>query len=358
MKRYACRTLFVIFVYLICVDISAQKQRPIWSREKANAWYAELSWMVGADFLPSTAINQLEMWQAESFDSITIDRELGYAAGIGMNVMRVYLHHLAWQVDKSGFKKRINSYLSIAHRRSIRTIFVFFDDCWNDSYQPGRQPAPKPGIHNSGWVRDPGKLLDMHPTATSMLETYVKDILVSFGKDRRILLWDLYNEPGNSGYGNKSMPLLKSIFNWARTINPDQPLSAGVWHLGLTDLNKFQLDNSDVITYHNYQDEKQHLKWIDSFLVQTGRPLICTEYMARTRGSRFENILPILKERKIAAINWGLVAGKSNTIYAWDMPMPDGAEPSTWFHDIFRKDGTPYKEEEVNLIRTLIAAPH
>jgi len=354
MRRLTEKILLFSFLIIIAYTSTAQKERAVWNKEKANAWYAKLPWMAGANFLPSTAINQLEMWQAETFDSITIDRELGYAESIGMNVMRVYLHHLAWQVDKIGFKKRMNTYLSIADKHGIKTIFVFFDDCWNETYNPGKQPLPKPGIHNSGWVRDPGKLTDMHLSANDMLELYVKDIFTSFKKDTRILLWDVYNEPGNSGYGNKSMPLLEKIFSWGRTINPDQPLSAGVWKLDLKDLNKFQLENSDVISYHNYMNEKEHLKWIDSFLVQTGKPLICTEYMARTRGSRFENILPLLRERKIAAINWGLVAGKSNTIYAWDTPMPDGREPEIWFHDIFRKDGTPYNEKEVQLIKSLL----
>jgi hypothetical protein len=354
MKRFTERILLFVFLIATAHTSQAQKERTIWSKEKANVWYAKLPWLVGADFLPSTAINQLEMWQAESFDSTTIDRELGYAESIGMNVMRVYLHHLAWQVDKIGFKKRMNTYLSIANKHGIKTIFVFFDDCWNDTYKSGKQPLPKPGIHNSGWVRDPGMLTDMHLSAGDMLELYVKDIFTSFKKDTRILLWDVYNEPGNSGYGNKSMILLEKIFSWGRIINPDQPLSAGVWNLELKDLNKFQLENSDVITYHNYMNEKEHLKWIDSFLVQTGKPLICTEYMARTRGSRFENILPLLKQRKIAAINWGLVSGKSNTIYAWDTPVPDGSEPEIWFHDIFRKDGTPYNEKEVQLIKSLL----
>lgn len=345
--------VLLVIALIITSTAAAQKERAVWSKEKANAWYAKLPWMAGADFLPSTAINQLEMWQAETFDSVTIDRELGFAQSIGMNIMRVYLHHLAWQADQTGFKKRMNSYLSIAHKHGITTVFVFFDDCWNETYAPGKQPLPRPGIHNSGWVRDPGKLTDMDLSAAAMLEKYVKDIMTAFKKDKRILLWDLYNEPGNSGYGNKSMPLLQKVFSWGRTINPDQPLSAGVWDLRLKELNQFQLENSDVITYHNYMNEKEHLKWIDSFLVKTGKPLICTEYMARTRGSRFDNIMPLLKERKIAAINWGLVAGKSNTIYAWDTPIPDGSEPKIWFHDIFRKDGTVYSEEEVRLIKSL-----
>ena len=162
-------------------------------------------WLRGCDFIPSTAVNQLEMWQAESFDTATIARDLGYARSIGLNCMRVFLHHLAWQQDPEGFKKRINQYLDIAHRENIKTIFVFFDDCWNESYHAGEQPAPKPGVHNSGWLRDPGKLLYDDPALMNVLEAYVKDVLKTFKEDPRILLWDLYNEPGNSGYQNKSM---------------------------------------------------------------------------------------------------------------------------------------------------------
>lgn len=326
--------------------------REIWSKEKAAEWYESKPWLRGADFLPSTAINQLEMWQEESFDTATINRELGWAEEIGMNSMRVYLHHLAWEIDPDGFKDRMEKYLDIANRNNVSTLFVFFDDCWNPTYKAGKQPEPKPGIHNSGWVRDPGDLLHSDTTLFVSLEAYVKDVLNHFRDDERIVLWDLYNEPGNSGYGNKSLPLLKKVFRWAREVNPSQPLSVGVWNKELVDLGKFQLENSDVITYHNYSDRLTHKQWIDS-LRSFGRPLICTEYMARTRNSLFKDILPLLKEENIGAYNWGLVAGKSNTIYAWDKPMPDGREPEVWFHDIFRKDGTPYDVNEVRLIKEL-----
>jgi hypothetical protein len=229
---------------------------------------------------------------------------------------------------------------------------VFFDDCWNPRYNAGKQPDPKPGIHNSGWVRDPGDIIHEDSTLIAKLEEYVKDVLTHFRNDDRIVLWDLYNEPGNSGYGNKSMALLQKVFQWSREVNPSQPLSAGVWHKELVDLNNYQLENSDVITYHNYLPPEEHRLWIDS-LRTYGRPLICTEYMARTRGSYFANIMPMLKEENIGAFNWGLVSGKTNTIYAWDTPIPDGKEPKIWFHDIFRKDGTPYDKKEVELIKSL-----
>jgi hypothetical protein len=323
-----------------------------WSEERANAWAKNNPWLRGANFNPSTAINQLEFWQAETFDPETIDRELGWAEDIGLNCMRVYLHHVVWEVDKSGFKKRIEKYLSIAEKHNMSTIFVFFDDCWNPTYKAGKQPDPKPGIHNSGWVRDPGDLLFNSTNLLPILETYTKDILETFKDDQRIILWDLYNEPGNSGYKNKSLPLVKSVFKWARDVNPSQPISVGVWSIGLSDLNKFQLENSDIITYHNYTDELLHQKAIDS-LKMYNRPMICTEYMARKHNSLFSNIMPILKEQSIGAINWGLVDGKSNTKYAWDEPTPDGSEPKLWFHEIFRKDGTPYLNKEVDVIKEL-----
>jgi hypothetical protein len=331
---------------------TASAPRPVWSPQKAKAWYAAKGWLRGCDFIPSTAINQLEMWQAPTFDPATIDRELGYAQSIGLNCMRVFLHHLAWQEDPAGFKQRMTRYLDIAGKHHISTIFVFFDDCWNETYHAGTQPKPKPGIHNSGWLRDPGKRYYDEPRLVDTLRTYVKDVLTSFRHDPRILLWDLYNEPGNSGYGDKSLPLLEKIFRWAREVNPDQPLSAGVWSDRLSDFNAFQLSHSDVITYHNYEPPAAHQHCIDT-LRRYGRPLICTEYMARLRNSTFFNIMPLLKKENVAAINWGLVTGKTNTKYAWDTPIPDGSDPKVWFHDIFRPDGTPFDPKETAFIRSL-----
>lgn len=335
------------------VQTVAQKGT-VWSAEKAKAWYSEHPWITGANFLPSTAINQLEMWQAATFDPTTIDRELGWAEGIGFNTMRVFLHSVAWKQDPEGFKKRVGDYLGIADKHKIKTMFVFFDDCWNKVPVAGKQPEPKTGIHNSGWVQDPGQPMSADSTQFPALEKYVKDVLTTFANDKRILLWDLYNEPGNSGKRDSSLPLLKKVFTWAREVNPSQPISAGLWAWNFEKLNEFQLTNSDVITYHDYEEPQWHQRTIE-LLKANGRPVICTEYMARTRNSRFSNTLPLLKRQNVGAINWGFVAGKSNTIYQWDTPIPDGSEPIEWFHDIFRKDGTPYRQDEVNLIKKLNA---
>ncbi|MBV8391269.1 MAG: 1,4-beta-xylanase [Mucilaginibacter sp.] len=351
------RTRNYIFPIFLCVlftfSAHAQKSQPapVWSAAKANAWYAKHKWINGANFTPSTAINQLEMWQADTFDPKTIDRELGYAEGIGFNTMRVFLHSMAWQQDPMGFKNRVNQYLTIADKHHIQTVFVFLDDCWDPDAKIGKQPEPKVGIHNSGWIQDPGNRIK-NADELPLLQKYVTDVLTTFKHDKRILLWDLYNEPGNSNKGDASLDLLSKIFTWAKIVNPDQPVSSGMWDWSLEKLNTFQLTHSDVITYHDYEEPEKHQRVVQ-LLKATGRPVICTEYMARLRGSTFENTLPMLKKENIGAINWGLVSGKTNTIYAWDMPMSNGDEPKVWFHDVFRKDGTPYKEEEANLIRQL-----
>ncbi len=344
----------ILAAIVLILTVSGLRAQPRWTTEQANAWYKKQGWIRGCNFQPSTAINQLEMFQAATFDPQTIDRELGWAQDLGFNAMRVYLHHVAWTSDRDGFKKRLDEYLRISDRHGIKTILVFFDDCWNETYQPGKQPDPKPGIHNSGWVRDPGAMLDSHPDSLPMLERYVKDVMTTFKNDDRILLWDLYNEPGNNGRLTKSLPLLKAVFTWGKAVNPSQPISAGLWSWGpkFDELNTFQRENSDIVTYHHYGYSDKH-RQIISQLRKQNRPLICTEYMARRNGSLFQTIMPMLKEENIGAINWGFVAGKTNTIFAWGTPIPDGKEPDLWFHDILRKDGTPFSQDEIKIIKTL-----
>jgi hypothetical protein len=319
-----------------------------WSTEKANRWYDGLPWLVGCNFIPSTAINQLEMWQEETFDPDTIKQELGWAADIGFNTLRVYLHDLAWLADADGFKNRIDRFLDIAQKLGIRPLFVFFDDCWNGDPKIGPQPEPLPSVHNSGWMQSPGLDIVNDPEAWGRLESYVGDVVSAFAQDERILMWDLYNEPGNNGNGVKSLPLVKAAFQWARDASPSQPLSVGVW-FDQHELNAFQLAASDVITFHNYAPAEQLVEQIAE-LREHGRPLICTEWMARTLGSLVETNLPVFYQERVGCINWGLVAGKTNTIWQWGTEQ-GAPEPDPWFHDLFRPDGTPYRKDEIALFR-------
>lgn len=369
-------TLVAIALASFAAAVSAAEGR--WPAERANAWYGGQPWPVGANFVPSTAINQLEMWQAETFDPETIDRELGWAAGIGMNTMRVFLHDIPWRQDAEGFCGRIDRYLEIAHRHGIRTMFVIFDGVWHPEPKAGRQSDPRPGVHNSGWVQSPGKAILGDPARQDALKPYVQGLLRRYGGDARVLMWDLFNEPDNpnaNSYGAKgsqieldpdtkaarAAELLEKAFRWAREVNPAQPLTAGVWvgdYLSKpSPIARLMLDQSDVITFHSY-DKPPRARQLTEGLKALKRPVVCTEYMARGNGSTFETILPIFKEHRVGAYCWGLVDGKSQTTCAWSTwQEPARGEPDPWFHDVFRRDGTPYRPEEADFLRKITRSP-
>ena len=322
----------------------------IWTQSKANHWHAKQGWDVGGNYITSDAINQLEMWQADTFDPQKIDTELGWGESIGMNTMRVFLHDLLWQQDADGFRKRVNTFLKIASKHHIRPLFVLFDSCWDPNPKLGLQRAPRPGVHNSGWVQSPGLAALEDPSQYPRLQVYVTGIVRAFAKDERILGWDLWNEPDNLNSGSYNDPqdkadrvaaLLPQVFTWARSVHPRQPLTSGVWKGEWTPdkadaMAKIQLENSDVLTFHSYEPPAEFERKVAQ-LKQYGRPIVCTEYMARPQGSTFDAILPVAKKLDVGAINWGFVEGKTQTNLPWDSwknPYVDH-QPEVWFHDIF-----------------------
>jgi hypothetical protein len=362
---------FLAVVLLLTATTCNPRAQQRWTEAQANAWYQAQPWPVGANFLPSTAINELEMWQADTFDQATIDRELGWAEGLGMNTMRVFLHNLLWEQDPDGFKRRIDTFLTIAARHHIRPVFVLFDSCWEPFPKLGPQHPPIPGVHNSGWVQAPGAAILADPAQYPKLEQYVKGVVGAFANDPRILAWDVWNEPDNGNDSstakgeprNKNEIVLKLVpqaFAWARSVHPVQPLTSGVWHGDWASLDvmppmaRVQIEQSDVISFHNYGWPEDFEKRVEQ-LEQFHRPLICTEYMARGAGSTFDTILPIAQKHRVAAINWGLVAGKSQTYLPWDSWQRPYVlqQPTIWFHDVFHPDGTLYREREGEIIRDL-----
>ena len=350
--------------------------REMWTKPAANGWYAKQPWLVGANFTPRTAINQLEMWQGDTFDPVTIDQELGWAQSIGMNTMRVFVHNLLWEKDSEGLKRRMDQFLTIAAKHKIRPMFVLFDSCWDPNPVAGPQHPPIPGVHNSGWIQGPGaaRLADRKQYGT--LEAYVKDIVGHFAKDDRIMAWDVWNEPNNDGGGGGSYAptpdkkklvaaLLGQVFDWAQAANPTQPLTSGVWTgdnwdkaATLDAVERIQLSRSDVMSFHDYGWPEQFAKRAKQML-SYGRPVLCTEYMARGNGSTFDGSLPIAKKLNIAMLNWGFVDGKTQTRLPWDSWKKPYTyeEPTIWFHEVFRGDGKPYRIAETDLIRELAAAP-
>jgi hypothetical protein len=364
------RSLIAICLFL---NASAIAQTPKWSENQANDWYSKQPWLVGSNYIPATAINQLEMWQAETFDTTRIDMELGWAEGLGMNTMRVFLHDIPWQQDSSGYRRRIDRFLAIAKKHKIRPILVLFDSCWFPFPEAGIQPVPRRGVHNSGWVQSPGAKALTDPGQETRILNYVQEVILAFSTDDRILAWDLWNEPDNPNSGSyaASEPrnkldrikiLLPQVFKYARAGLPTQPLTSGLWKGGdwsadkLDPIEKIQIELSDVISFHSYGNPEEFEKRVQA-LQAYHRPILATEYMARGKGSTFQGILPLAKQNKVAAYNWGFAAGKTQTWLPWDSwqhPYTD-REPEVWFHDIFFSNGKPYLQEEVDFIRSVTA---
>ncbi len=379
MKKLAIAVLIVLGI--ACMDNKKEEKKKVetlkivnkWSKEKAWDWYDKQPWLVGANFNPSTSINQLEFWQEDTFDTETIERELGWSADLGMNLHRVYLHNLLWEQDSVGFLNRLDKYLSLADKYGIKTMFVLLDDVWHPIPKLGKQPEPIPHVHNSGWVQAPGAEILGDTIRHKELEGYIKGVTSYFANDERVLVWDVYNEPDNvAGQpGRKelevkdkySLLLLRKVMKWAREVNPSQPLTTGIWrgnidHWGTPDslpaVDKFMIENSDVISFHAYDGNMDDVRRKIEELKKYDRPLLCTEYVARGGGNTFETVMPILKEDKIGAINWGFVSGKSNTIYPWiSWDSTFTGEPQIWHHDILRQDGTPYSKDEVEFIKEI-----
>lgn len=345
--------------------------RPQWTPSQATTWYARQPWPVGSNYIPADAINQFEMWQPDTFNPKQIDWELGLAESTGMTTMRVFLQDQLWTADPAGFKQRIDAFLVIAARHHIKPLFVLFDSCWDAHPHLGKQKDPVPGLHNSGWVQSPGIDELSDPTTYPKLKAYVTGVIGAFAKDDRILGWDVWNEPSeksddgvHTGAATGLVAnLLPQVFAWARSADPTQPLTSGVFDGGdwspqsevaLNPIQKTQLDQSDLISFHSYSWPEEFANRIRQ-LQGYNRPIFCTEYMARGAGSTIDTSLPLGKTYNIAMYNWGFVDGKTQTKYPWDSyahPYTD-RQPTVWFHDLFHADGTPYRQREIDIIRSL-----
>lgn len=353
-----------------------------WSAERAWAWYHSRPRPLGCNFIPSTAGNQLELWGADGFDRDTIARdkiarELDWAAGLGFNALRVFLHDLAYEADPEGFLKRLDEFLGLAAARGLSVMPALFDDCWHEPGSLGPNPEPRPGAHNSIWLRSPGLAAARDRGRWARLEAYVKATVGAFARDSRVLAWDVYNEVGNfflpalsrrpplrqalllaKGLAfylrpSPTLPLLRAAFAWCRSVKPEQPLTSPVY-FNRRALNRELIELSDVVSFHNYRPAGE-LKAQALTLAAYGRPLLCTEYLARTTGSLFESCLPVFEELDIGCFNWGLVSGRTQTIYTWDdAPSRTGRaapEPALWYHDLLRPDGSPFDPAEAAALR-------
>ncbi len=329
-------------------------------------------WVIGSNYIPSDAVNSIEMWRIQTFDPKRVDLELGWAENLHMNTMRVFLHDLLWQEDPAGFVARIDAFLTIAHKHHIRVIFVLFDSCWNPRPFLGLQPPPVPGRHNSQWVQSPGIAALDNAGEYPRLKAYVQGVMEAFAHDSRILAWDLWNEPDNLNAEFYHDPkrkltrvevLLPQVFSWAKEVKASQPLTSGVWFGKwsnenlLSPIQKTQITLSDIISFHSYEKAKVFERQIQSLQVY-GKPIICTEFLARPLGSNFETILPIAKKYHVGVLNWGLVGGKTQTYLPWiSWRYPQAKTPLVWFQDVLHTDGRPWSANETRFITEIANEP-
>jgi len=343
-------TIMVLVAVLPTIAAAAEAPDNRWSTEKAWQWYDSRPWLVGCNFLPSTAVNDVEMWQEDTFDARTIDRELGWAEQLGFNTVRVFVNFVVWREDAAGLKARFAEFLTIADRHGIAVMPILFDDCnfAGRVAAVGKQPDPVPGVHNSQWVSSPPLAMVTDRSAWPVLEQYLKDLVGAFAQDRRIVIWDLYNEPG-IGMGTTSQPLMEAAFMWARQMEPVQPLTTGAWTDFGSPFSQRIMELSDVVSFHGY-DPVPGIEEKLKICAAHGRPVLCTEWLVRRGGNSFERLLPLFRDRKIGCWNWGLVAGRTQTYFPWGSP-PNAPEPKQWQHDILRADGSPFNAREVLFIK-------
>ena len=379
--------IFLTLIFIQCQKSPSTVTDYRWTEQRAWQWHNENGWMVGTNFNPSTSINQLEFWQEDTYDPETIERELEWSAELGMNMHRVYLHNLLWDQDSIGFLERVDNYLNISESKDIKTLFVLLDDVWHPVPKLGKQPEPIPFVHNSGWVQAPGSEILGDSSRHDELKNYVKGVISHFADDKRVVGWDLYNEPDNVASSDPenlvnninfrglnrgpevkekhiySLSLLKKIFMWAREVNPSQPLTVGLWKDSetwndidnLSAIDRFAISNSDVISFHAYGNLEETMKKIED-LEKFNRPLLCTEYLARGEQNTFQIMLPLFKEKEIAAVNWGFVAGKTNTAFPWSSWQVEfDSLPKIWHHDIYLPDKTPYDEKEIAFLKNILS---
>ena len=359
MKKIIGAAALLLTLAVSCAQTPKPAER--WSAEKANAWYADQPWLVGCVYMPSYAGTSVEIWGRDYFNPEVVDRELALCEELGFNAIRLFLCDLVWQDDPDGFMDRLEQTVALADRHGLRILMTFFTNggtIKNPYLKP--QPEAVPGVHNSVWMASPGRDVVNDPSRWGPIERYEKAVLKRYKDDPRIFAWCLYNEPENTK-GFNTLPFLEAVFRWAREVNPSQPLTAPMWATPdarsyVEDISAFICAQSDIISFHSYESLEKCRRFV-RYAQSFGRPVICSEWMARTRGSDYFSILPLFKEQKIGCFSYGLVNGKQQCHYPWNpvgddgKPIPFTEEPQVWFHDLYHPDLTPYSEAEIAFIK-------
>lgn len=356
-------------------DIMAEQ----WSAQRANAWYQARPWIRGCNFMGSDCANRIDQWQEQGFAQrlATADRELALAAQTGFNSIRIVLEFFVWQQQHDGFMERLEQYLQTAWKHGISCMIVFGNDCttpkdenwrpqtlgpqtYDIGYHGGRKNSPHGSFDGVGY-----SLLD-EPALAAQHYEWVREIVQKYREDERVLLWDVFNEPGNSHRKDLSLPHLQKFFALVREIDPIQPVSAGIWTFNgdfaaLPPIERYALEHSDIITYHNYGTYEQNI-FVLKQLKKLGRPVINTEWLSRGCHNTVQEMFPLFYLEEVGCYNWGFVAGKYQTFepsnYAWEAYEKDPTfayDFTKWMHDLYRPSLRPYDPREIELIQRFCA---
>lgn len=348
-----------------------------WSEEKIWDWYNKRPWIRGCNFMSSDCANRIDQWQEYGFEQRfeTAKKELKLAAETGFNSIRIIPEFFVWEQEHDGFMKRFDRYIDEAYKNGISSMIVLGNDC-----MPPKEEALKRmhlgeqkidlGYHGGrkvsqhGKFNEPGYSLFDEPEYEEKFLEYTKEIVTKYKNDERVIIWDVFNEPGNSNRLSLSLPLLKKMLKLIREINPIQPLTVGIWTQStnlenLLEIEKFGLESSDIISYHNYNSYANNIEELKN-LKQYGRPIINTEWLNRCGQNTVEEMFPLFFLEKVGCYNWGLVAGKYQTFEPWNAVWDNYKENpenfkdfdfTKWFHDLYRPSLNPYNPKEIELIK-------
>lgn len=347
-----------------------------WSKEKAWKWYNARPWIRGCNYMSADCANRVDQWQELGFEERfeTTESELELMKETGFNAVRLILEYVVWKEEHDGFMERLERYISLCAKYGISCMIVLANDCMPPKNELWKMPYV--GKQEYVWGYHGGKKSAQHSLQTSPAPHFyldnpesradyfrmVEEIVTKYKNDERIIVWDVYNEPGNGRRDDLTPENLKALFELVRACEPIQPLTSAVWRIKgdgtpLSEVEQYALDHSDIVSYHFYGNYNEHIKIIHR-LKKEGRPIITTEWLGRIFGNDVFSLFPLFYLERIGCYNWGFVAGKYQTYEPWEGTWQmyergrcKNVDFTKWFHDLYRPSHHPYDPKEIELIK-------
>ena len=379
------RKIIIAFAALAAVNGAFAERQGPWTKERAWEWYNAQPWIRGCNYMPASCANRVDQWQEYGSEARfeEMEREMALMEKDGFNAVRIILGDMGfavWRAEHDGMMKRFDRMLDIFGRHGVRVILVFGNDCsrpkplwtlpkmgeqpWDLGYHGGRklsQHGSFPGMIGYTVLDEP----DLREEFFKMCEEF----LTKYAHDKRILFWNLWNEPGNNSRGQVSAPHIRRLFKLAWKIDPDQPLSSDIWTTsGVNWTNgcaeAVGAELNDIESYHTYSNLKEQIAYAKKVKEYFGRPMVNTEWMARLFKCDIFDCYPFFAQNRIGCTMWGYVNGKYQTHEPWEsMWKWVEADPAAleqldftkWFHDLYRPSLRPYDPNEIAIIRHINA---